>query len=181
MNTPSSGLAATVNSAYTLTLTATGGSTPRTFATASTLPTGVTLSSSGVLSGTPTQSGTFTITAVVTDANGATASSSSFNLEVAAAPGLVATFGTPVSAISGQTDRLTVQITNYDPAYAWSGTATVGTVSISGTGLVTFSGVLPGRTTTATITTTRQHYVTTTATVTATMTCLLYTSPSPRD
>jgi uncharacterized repeat protein (TIGR02543 family) len=170
MNTPSTGLAATVNSAYTLSLTASGGSTPRTFATSSTLPTGITLSSSGVLSGTPTQSGTFAITAVVTDDNGATASSSSFNLVVAAAPGLVATFGTPVSAISGQTDRLTVQITNYDPAYTWSGTAAPGTVSISGSGLVTITGVSSGQTTTATITASREHYLTATSTVSATMT-----------
>jgi uncharacterized repeat protein (TIGR02543 family) len=170
MNTPSTGLAATVNSAYTLTLSASGGSTPRTFATASTLPTGITLSSAGVLSGTPTQSGTFAITAVVTDANGATASSSSFNLVVAAAPGLVATFGTPVSAISGQTDRLTVQILNYDPAYTWSGTATIGTVSVSGSGLVTITGVSSGQATTATITASRQHYLTATSTVSATLT-----------
>jgi uncharacterized repeat protein (TIGR02543 family) len=166
ITTPSSGLSAAVNSAYSLTFSASGGSTPRTFSTASVVPNGITLSSAGVLSGTPTQSGTFAITATVTDANGATASTSSFNLVVGAAPGLTPTFGTPISAISG----LSVQITNYDSNYTWSGTATVGTVSISNTGLVTFSGVGNGQSSTATITAARTHYANGSASVTATLT-----------
>jgi hypothetical protein len=166
VTTPSSELSATVNSAYTLTLSASGGSTPLTFSTSSVVPNGITLSTSGVLSGTPTQSGTFAITATVTDANGATVSTSPFNLVVAAAPGLTPTFGTPSSTING----LTVQITNYLPEYTWGGTATIGTVSISNTGLVTFSGVENSETSTATITASREHYQPASATVTATVT-----------
>ncbi len=68
---PTSLTASLVNSAYSQTLTASGGATAYTFTVSSgTLPTGLTLSTAGLLSGTPssTTSRTFTITA--TDANG---------------------------------------------------------------------------------------------------------------
>ena len=73
-----------------------------------------------------------------------------------ALPALNPTFGTPISTANG----FTVQITNYDPAFAFSGTATAnGTVAINGTGLVTVTGVaLFGISSTATITTTRFGY-----------------------
>jgi large repetitive protein len=59
---------ASVSSAYTQTLLATGGKGPYTWTLAAgTLPAGLTLASSGVLSGTPTQTGFFTFTIAVTD------------------------------------------------------------------------------------------------------------------
>ncbi len=59
--------------AYSQTLTATGGTALYTFAaTAGSLPTGLTLVSSGALSGTPTTAGTFTFTVTATDASGCT-------------------------------------------------------------------------------------------------------------
>ncbi len=59
---------ASVSSAYTQTLLASGGRGPYTWAlTAGTLPPGLTLASTGVLSGTPTQTGFFTFTIAVTD------------------------------------------------------------------------------------------------------------------
>ncbi|MFM7095856.1 MAG: beta strand repeat-containing protein [Gemmataceae bacterium] len=65
------------------------------------------------------------------------------------------TFGTPTSTPDG----FTVQITNYDAAFTFGGTATAGgRVSINGTGLVTVNGVAPGTSSTATITTTRSGY-----------------------
>ena len=66
----------------------------------------------------------------------------------ATAPGLIPTFSTPVSTSTG----FTVQITNYDAAYFWVGTATSGTAVISGSGLVTFTGPANA---TVTITTTK--------------------------
>jgi uncharacterized repeat protein (TIGR02543 family) len=169
ITTPSTGLSGTVNSAYSLTITAAGGATPRTFSTTSSLPAGVTLTGDR-LSGTPTQSGTFPITVTVTDINSATATTSSFNLVIAAAPGLVPTFATPVSSISGSTDRLSVQITNFDASYTYSGTSSIGTVSVNSSGLVVFSGITSGQTATATITTSRTHYQNASASVTATLT-----------
>lgn len=60
-----------VGTAYSRTLTASGGTAPYTFAvTGGALPSGVTLSSTGVLAGTPTAGGIFTFTVRGTDANG---------------------------------------------------------------------------------------------------------------
>ena len=75
------------------------------------------------------------------------------------------TFGTTTPTSNG----FTVQITNYDAAYTWTGTATSsGSVSISGTGLVTVTGVAPMTSSTATITATRTGFTTGTATVSET-------------
>ncbi|WP_027678726.1 putative Ig domain-containing protein [Ralstonia sp. UNC404CL21Col] len=61
-----------VGSAYSQTLTASGGAAPYTYAiTAGTLPTGVSLNpSTGVISGTPTAGGVANFTVTATDANG---------------------------------------------------------------------------------------------------------------
>lgn len=63
---------ATLQSAYTQSVAATGGNTPYTFSVAkgSTLPTGITLQSNGSFTGTPTVTGSFTFTLQVTDAFG---------------------------------------------------------------------------------------------------------------
>ena len=67
--------AAIVNTAYTTTLQAAGGTAPYTIAqTSGTLPSGLTLTSAGVLSGTPAATGTYTFTAQLTDANAQTIS-----------------------------------------------------------------------------------------------------------
>ena len=85
-------------------------------------------------------------------------------------PGLAAlnpTFGSPTSTVDG----FTVQITNYDAAFAFTGTATAnGTVAIDGTGFVTVTGVAPGTSSTATITTTRTGYNSGSGTVTGSST-----------
>ena len=68
---------------------------------------------------------------------------------------LVPTFGTYTRTADG----FTVQISNYDSNFTWAGTATAGgSVSISGTGLATISGVAPGTNSVATITTTRVSF-----------------------
>ena len=67
------------------------------------------------------------------------------------------------------TDGFTAQILNYDAAYTWSGSAGVGqSVAISGTGLVTVTGVTVGRVATATITAARTGYVTGSQTISGT-------------
>jgi sugar lactone lactonase YvrE len=72
---PSSLTAGMVGIVYSQTITASGGTSPYTFAvTAGSLPAGVTLSSSGALSGTPTAGGTFNFTIGVTDTASKTAS-----------------------------------------------------------------------------------------------------------
>ncbi len=58
----------TVNTAYSATLTATGGTAPLSWSVSSgTLPAGITLSTSGALSGTPTAAGKSNFTVQVTD------------------------------------------------------------------------------------------------------------------
>jgi hypothetical protein len=84
---------ATTGSAYSQTMTATGGTGSYTWTrTAGTLPTGLTLNSSGVLSGTPTASGTFNFTVTATDGASRTGSKA-MSVTVAAAPGAFAKSG----------------------------------------------------------------------------------------
>ena len=111
--------AATVGSAYSTTLSATGGTAPYSFALVSgALPAGIVFSSGGAFSGTPTHAGSFALTVRVTDSNGVT-SQQSFVLS-ASAPTLVLTpaagslqadyavaYSTPFAG-SGGTDRKSV-------------------------------------------------------------------------
>ena len=75
----------TINSAYSQTLTASGGKPPYTWSiTTGALPTGLTLnSSSGVISGTPTTTGAFTFNVHVSDSASATADQQSTIVVVA--------------------------------------------------------------------------------------------------
>ncbi len=78
---------------------------------------------------------------------------------------LTPTFGSTTATADG----FTVQISNYSALYTWAGAATAnGSVVVSGTGLITVSGVAAGTSSTATITTTRTGYAGGTATVTQT-------------
>jgi uncharacterized repeat protein (TIGR01451 family) len=67
---------------FSQTFTQSGSFGGSTFTTASTLPNGLTLSSSGVLSGTPTEIGTFPIVVTVTDGNGCSGTSATYNLQI---------------------------------------------------------------------------------------------------
>jgi len=68
----------TAGSAYSATLTATGGTTPYTWslASGSSLPAGLSLSSAGTISGTPTAAGTATFTVAVVDSSSSPQSAS---------------------------------------------------------------------------------------------------------
>ena len=124
----------------------------------------VSISNTGLVTVTnvaPVTSVTATITPTRDGYVGGTAPVTATSLGTARNP----VFGTKTPTTTG----FTVQISNYDAAYTWAGTATAsGSVAISGTGLVTVTGVAPGTSSTATITTTRTGYVGGTAPVTAT-------------
>ncbi|MBI1803449.1 MAG: putative Ig domain-containing protein [Ignavibacteriae bacterium] len=76
----------TVGTAYNQTITASGGTSPYTFAvTVGTLPAGLSLSTGGILSGTPTTSGTSNFTVTATDANTCTGLQA-YSLIIDAAP-----------------------------------------------------------------------------------------------
>ena len=103
ITTPSSGLSGTFNSPYSLSLSASGGASPTSFAiVAGTLPSGLTLDpSTGAISGTPNAAGNQTITARVTDANSATSTTSSFTISIAGAP--LSTPSSPTVAVTSGT------------------------------------------------------------------------------
>ena len=65
---------ATVGTAYTQTVAASGGAAPYTFSTIGSIPPGLNVSSSGTLSGTPTTAGDFIFNIVATDAQSFTGS-----------------------------------------------------------------------------------------------------------
>jgi Putative Ig domain len=75
---------ATLNTAYSATLTATGGVIPYTFtlANSTVLPAGLTLSTAGGISGTPTTAGTTTFTVNVTDSTTPAPLSATGNLNI---------------------------------------------------------------------------------------------------
>ncbi|HXS62251.1 MAG TPA: putative Ig domain-containing protein [Streptosporangiaceae bacterium] len=119
-----------VGLAYSYTLTATGGTTPYTWAVDSgTLPPGITLGSGGVLSGTPTTAGSSTFVVSVSDANGGVATAS-ITLVVTTAPVLTINSTASTSTTTpGSTVTYTITATN------------AGGVSISG---ATFTDSLSG-------------------------------------
>jgi uncharacterized repeat protein (TIGR02543 family) len=97
ITTPSSGLSATYDAAYSLSLSTSGGSGGNTFALASgSLPPGLSLNtSSGVISGTPTSAGSSSLAIRVTDSNTATATTSSFTIAVEKVDPLLSSFTLP--------------------------------------------------------------------------------------
>jgi hypothetical protein len=104
---------------------------------------------------------TATITTTRTGWSVGTAGSTATSLEAALTP----TFGTQTRTLGG----FTVQISNYNAAWTWAGTATAsGSVAINGSGLVTVTGVAANTASTATITTTQTGYVGGSATATET-------------
>ncbi len=75
----------TQNSAYSATITASGGANPYTFAVSTgSIPAGLTLSTAGLLSGTPSAAGESNFTVIATDSNGCTGSLA-YTLTVSAA------------------------------------------------------------------------------------------------
>ena len=102
ITTPSTGLSGTYNSSFSLSLSATVGTTGKIFAIASgSLPTGVSLDSqTGIISGTPSSAGSYTISVRVTDDNGATATTSNFTITIATISKTLtfnSNFGTPTT------------------------------------------------------------------------------------
>ncbi len=157
---------ATAGTAYSNTLTASGGTIPFTWTLSSgTLPTGITVQSAGSLSGTTSQSGTFNVTVQVTDSSSPKQTSSkSLTLTVAAAVAVTVTPATSTIASRG-TQQFTALVTNTtNLGVTWS--ASSGT--ISGTGLYSAPTVSANTTVTITATSTADTTKSAAATVTVT-------------
>jgi hypothetical protein len=99
----------TVGTAYSQTITASGGTGPYAFTVASgALPTGLMLSSSGLLSGIPTVAGAFTFTVTATDSNGC-AGSRSYTISIVSPNQCTTTsFSGPTNFGVGSNPRLSV-------------------------------------------------------------------------
>ena len=135
---------AVVNTAYTDTLTATGGTTPYTWSVnAGSLPPGITLTSAGVLTGTPTAAGSYTFSVNVVDANNGIATTS---ITLVVAPTLSLSFPAPPSGTVGTAYTDTLTATGGTTPYSWSVSA--GTLP-AGITLNASTGVLAGTPTVA--------------------------------
>jgi hypothetical protein len=129
---PSSLPAGLQGSAYSQTVTASGGSgSGFSFSESGNLPAGLTLSSTGVLSGTPTSFGSFPITVTATDSKGGTGSQA-YTLTIASNLHLV--LSTPSGATAGNGFAFTVQVEDSanNPASGFSGTVSFSTTDPQG-------------------------------------------------
>ena len=121
----------------------------------------VAISGSGLITVTginPGTASTVTVQTLRTGYDTGTATSSSIRSINGSA--LTPTFDTATSTSNG----FTLQIKNYDSAFTWTGTNSIGKpTTIGNTGLITVTGVNPGTFSTVTIQTTRTGYETGTA------------------
>lgn len=133
----------TVGTAYSTTLSATGGTSPYTWAISSgTLPAGLTLSSSGAISGTPTSAGTATFTVRATDSASKTGEMS-YSISISAAGSTPAAVSILTGSLSGGTVgtaySTTLSATGGSAPYSWSltGGSLPGGLSLSQAGTIT--------------------------------------------
>jgi hypothetical protein len=138
--TPTTLPAGTVGTAYSQTMTATGGQSPYTFAlTAGTLPAGLTLSSAGLVSGTPTATGASTFTVQATDANKATGQAAvSLTINATAPSPLTITTAALPNGTIGTAYSQTLAATGGQTPYTWAlGTGTLPAgVTLSSAGVI---------------------------------------------
>lgn len=138
---------ATVATAYSQTLTASGGTAAYTYTIASgALPAGLTLSSSGVLSGTPTAGGTFNFTVTATDSstgNGPYTGSRAYSLVVNAPTLAITPASGGLSASAGVAYSQAFTVSGGVAPYAYSLVVNSGTMP-TGLSFNTGTGVLSG-------------------------------------
>jgi uncharacterized repeat protein (TIGR01451 family) len=135
-----------INTAYTDTLTATGGTTPYTWSKTGTLPAGLSLSSAGVLSGTPTTAGTSTFFVIATDINGQATTARSTSVTIIDGPALTYAAPSQGEVNVAYTDTLTAS--GGTGPYTWSKTGTLPAgFTLSSTGVLSGTPGAPGTST----------------------------------
>lgn len=149
--------AATVSTAYSQTLSASGGTGPYSFSETGNLPPGITLAATGTLSGTPTTAGDFSFTAVATDTHAFTGSRS-YSVHVTAtlpgAPG--------IGTVTPGDRQATVNFTA--PASLGGDTGTITYTATSSPGTATGTSTAPGSITVGGLTNGTAYTFTVTAT-----------------
>ena len=144
--TSSTPTTATVGSAYSGTVTVTGGKGTYTWAAVTGLPAGLTASANGAtltISGTPTAAGTFTIPLSVHDSGTPQGTEATSLALTVSASTMTITSSTPTTATVGSAYSGTVTVTGGNGAYTWGAAtglpagltskASAGTLTISGT------------------------------------------------
>ncbi|WP_267555774.1 Ig-like domain-containing protein, partial [Rhizobium rhizogenes] len=139
--TPATLTAATVATAYSQAITASGGTSTYTYAvTAGTLPAGLALSATGVLSGTPTAGGTFNFTVTATDSStgsGPFTGSRAYNL-VVNAPTIAVAPTTLAAATLNASYSETITASGGTAPYTYASTGTLPTgLTLSSAGVLT--------------------------------------------
>ena len=139
--------AAGVNTPYSASFTAIGGTAPYSWSLASgTLPGGLSLSAAGVLSGTPTTAGTFSFTVQVADA--ATPSQvRSAAVSLTVSPALITvTTSSVADATVGSSYAQSLAATGGTPPYSWSviGGALPAGLALSAAGVISGTPTAPG-------------------------------------
>lgn len=139
----------TVNTAYSQSLAATGGTTPYTWSiSAGSLPAGLSLSSAGTISGTPTVIGTSTFTVQVADAGGASITAV-LSIVIAPAPLAITTTSLPNGAVN-ETYNATLASSGGTPPVTWAvtlGTLPAGLALNASTGAITGTPTTPASST----------------------------------
>jgi alpha-tubulin suppressor-like RCC1 family protein len=128
----------------------------------------VTISDTGTVTVSGVAPGTSSTVRVTSSRSGySSESATSLSYSSLTGAGLLPIIDSTTAAATG--DGFTVNITNYDAAYSWSGTSTVngGSVSISNTGRITMTGIAPETASQAVITTSRSGYFNRSETTTA--------------
>jgi hypothetical protein len=126
----------TVGTAYSQTLTATGGTAPYTFTATGALPPGITLSGAGAFSGTPTAGGTFSFTVTAKDQDNFTGSQA-YTVTVNAGAATLSFAAIPPETYGNQPFTVTASSASTGAiTYSVSGPATIN----ASTGAVTLTG-----------------------------------------
>ncbi|MBK8092611.1 MAG: putative Ig domain-containing protein [Verrucomicrobiaceae bacterium] len=164
--TPTSLPNGTVGTAYSQTLSASGGTSSYTYAvTTGGLPAGLSLSSAGAITGTPTTSGTASFTVTTTDTHGCTGTSNlSITVNAGACPTVTIT-PTPLAAGTVGTAYSATPSASPAATYTWSATslpaglslntstgAITGTPTATGTATITATATITGSTCSASTT-----------------------------
>lgn len=122
-----------------VTLSATGGVAPYTWAATANTCTGLSISSDGVVSGTPTTAGICSITATVTDSAAATASRAfSFTVAAAASPLAITTTSPLPAGQAGVAYSQSLSASGGTPPLSWTATgSTCAWATVSSAGVIT--------------------------------------------